>query len=37
MLLPLRDLPRATSHGRLVAIAVAATVVLAELLVAVFT
>jgi phosphatidylglycerol:prolipoprotein diacylglycerol transferase len=37
MLLPLRDLPRATSYGRLVAIAVTATVVLAELLVAIFT
>jgi phosphatidylglycerol:prolipoprotein diacylglycerol transferase len=37
MLLPLRDLPRATSYGRPVAIAVTATVVLAVLLVAIFT
>jgi phosphatidylglycerol:prolipoprotein diacylglycerol transferase len=37
VLLPLRDLPRASSYGRLVAIAVTATVLLAELLVAIFT
>ncbi|MDQ1378264.1 MAG: phosphatidylglycerol---prolipoprotein diacylglyceryl transferase [Acidimicrobiaceae bacterium] len=37
LLLPLRDLPRTTSYGRLVATAVSATVVLAELVAVTFT